>query len=72
MALIMCVLIGLGATPTRISVMPKIASGAASATSTQHTMPTPPPKHAPFTMAMVGCGNSFSFCIAVVVACDAA
>ena len=68
----MCVEIGVGATPTRTSVRPKIASGVANATSTQHTMPAPPPKHAPCTSAIVGLGNSFSNCIARVVAIEAA
>ena len=63
--------IGVGATPTRTSVRPKIAAGVAIATSTQHTTPQPPPKHAPCTRAKVGRGNSFSFCIAVVVAIEA-
>ena len=68
----MWVEIGVGATPTRTSVRPNSASGVAIATSTQHTMPAPPPKHAPCTRAMVGLGNSFSNCIARVVAIEAA
>jgi hypothetical protein len=60
-----------GATPTRTSVRPNSAFGVASATSTQQTIPQPPPKHAPCTRAMVGFASSFRSCIARVVAIEA-
>jgi hypothetical protein len=68
----MCVEIGVGATPTRTSVMPKDAAVVASATSTQQAMPVPPPKQAPWMSAKLGFGNSFSRCMARVVSMDAA
>jgi len=40
--------------PRRVSEMEKIASSAAMATSQAATKPVPPPKHPPWTIAMVG------------------
>jgi len=59
-ALTICVEIGVGAMPCRTSLIANSAPGVASAKSTQHAIPTPPPKQPPWMTAMVGFGSSWS------------
>ena len=47
-----------GMIPSRTSVKPKIASGAATTTSAQATTPEPPPRAKPCTLATTGAGQA--------------